>query len=134
MAGRIVYAYSVGQAIREGYIKSLRAVVLNPRTLMYVRRGEGDQEIEVTLEEVIRLGEEEADFRRSIVTSTETLNTIVDASIRELNRIRQERRAGGSPNSQPRCGASHRRESSRRSPGAVSGASGSPRPVAGGCW
>jgi len=88
MAGRIVYAYSVGQAIREGYIKSLRAVVLNPRTLRYVRREEGDREIEVTLDEVIRLGEEEADFRRSIVTSAETLNTIVDASIRELNRIR----------------------------------------------
>jgi superfamily II DNA or RNA helicase len=88
MAGRIVYAYSVGQAIREGYVKSLRAVVLNPRTLRYVRRGDRGQEIEVPLEEVIRLGEEEADFRRSIVTSTETLNTIVDASIRELQRIR----------------------------------------------
>ncbi len=87
MAGRIVYAYPVAEAIRQGYIKSLKAVVLNPRTLRYVRR-EGDQEIEVTLDEVIRLGEEEADFRRSIVTSTETLNTIVDASIRELNRIR----------------------------------------------
>ena len=88
MAGRIVYAYPVAEAIRQGYIKSLKAVVLNPRTLRYVRR-EGDQEIEVTLDEVIRLGEEEADFRRSIVTSTETLKTIVDASIRELNRIRQ---------------------------------------------
>ena len=32
----------------------------------------------------------DADFRRSIVTSTETLNTIVDASIRELERIRTE--------------------------------------------
>ena len=87
MAGRIVYAYPVAEAIRQGYIKSLKAVVLNPRTLRYVRR-EGDQEIEVTLDEVIRLGEEEADFRRSIVTSAETLNTIVDASIRELERIR----------------------------------------------
>ena len=35
-----------------------------------------------------RLGEEDADFRRSIVTSRETLNTIVDASIRELDRLR----------------------------------------------
>ena len=35
-----------------------------------------------------RLGEEDADFRRSIVTSAETLNTIVDASIRELERLR----------------------------------------------
>ena len=36
-----------------------------------------------------RLGEEDADFRRSIVTSTETLNTIVDASIRELDKRRK---------------------------------------------
>jgi superfamily II DNA or RNA helicase len=88
MAGRIVYAYPVAEAIRQGYIKSLKAVVLNPRTLRYVRR-EGGQETEVPLEEVIRLGEEDADFRRSIVTSSETLNTIVDASIRELSRIRE---------------------------------------------
>ena len=37
-----------------------------------------------------RLGEQDADFRRSIVTSAETLNTIVDASIRELDRLRVE--------------------------------------------
>jgi CheY-like chemotaxis protein len=47
-------------------------------------RNEDGQEIEVSLEEVRRLGEQDADFRRSIVTSAETLNTIVDASIREL--------------------------------------------------
>ena len=89
MAGRIIYSYPVSRAIQEGYIKRLKALVLNPRTLRYVRR-EGGQEIEVPLEEVIRLGEEDADFRRSIVTSTETLNTIVDASIRELDRIQTE--------------------------------------------
>jgi superfamily II DNA or RNA helicase len=89
MAGRIVYSYPVFRAIQEGYIKRLKALVLNPRTLRYVRR-EGEQEIEVLLEEVRRLGEEDADFRRSVVTSRETLNTIVDASIRELDRIRAE--------------------------------------------
>jgi superfamily II DNA or RNA helicase len=89
MAGRIIYSYPVFRAIQEGYIKRLKALVLNPRTLRYVRR-EDDQEIEVPLEEVRRLGEEDADFRRSIVTSTETLNTIVDASIRELDRMRTE--------------------------------------------
>ena len=87
MAGRIIYTYPVFRAIQEGYIKRLKALVLNPRTLRYVRREDG-QEIEVPLEEVRRLGEEDADFRRSIVTSTETLNTIVDASIRELDRLR----------------------------------------------
>jgi len=89
MAGRIIYSYPIFRAIQEGYIKRLKALVLNPRTLRYVRR-EGEQEIEVPLEEVRRLGEDDADFRRSIVTSTETLNTIVDASIRELGRIRTQ--------------------------------------------
>ncbi|WP_231110381.1 DEAD/DEAH box helicase [Burkholderia territorii] len=89
MAGQILYSYPVSRAIRAGYVKRLKAVQLNPRTLRYVRRADG-HEIEVTLDEVRRLGEEEADFRRSIVTSTETLTTIVDASIRELQRLREE--------------------------------------------
>lgn len=87
MAGRIIYSYPVFRAIQEGYVKRLKALVLNPQTLKFVRR-DGGQEIEVSLDEVRRLGEEDADFRRSIVTSSETLNTIVDASIRELDRLR----------------------------------------------
>lgn len=87
MAGEILYSFSVARAIKEGYVKDLRALVLNPRTLKYVRR-EGEQEIEVDLDEVRRLGEDDADFRKSIVTSKETLYTIVDASIREMRRIR----------------------------------------------
>jgi superfamily II DNA or RNA helicase len=89
MAGRVLYSYPIFRAIQEGYVKRLKAVQLNPRTLRYVRR-EDDQEIEVGLDEVRRLGEQDADFRRSIVTSDETLNTIVDASIRELQRLRTE--------------------------------------------
>lgn len=88
MAGRILYSYPVFRAIQEGYVKRLKAVVLNPRTLRYVRREDG-QEFEVSLDEVRRLGERDAGFRRSIVTSTETLNTIVDASIRELDKRRE---------------------------------------------
>lgn len=87
MAGRVLYSYPIFRAIQEGYVKRLKALVLNPQTLKYVRRENG-QEIEVSLDEVRRLGEQDADFRRSIVTSTETLTTIVDASIRELDRIR----------------------------------------------
>ena len=87
MAGRILYSYPIFRAIQEGYVKRLKAIVLNPRTLRYVRRQDG-QEIEVSLDEVRQLGEQDADFRRSIVTSTETLNTIVDASIRELDKLR----------------------------------------------
>lgn len=89
MAGRFIYTYPIFRAIQEGYVKRLKALVLNPRTLKYVRR-DGGQEITVGLEEVRNLGEVDADFRRSIVTSRETLTTIVDASIRELDRIRAE--------------------------------------------
>ena len=88
MAGRILYSYPVFRAIQEGYVKRLKAIVLNPQTLRYVRREDG-QEIEVSLDEVRRLGAQDSDFRRSIVTSTETLNTIVNASIRELDKRRQ---------------------------------------------
>ncbi len=87
MAGRILYSFPVFRAIQEGYVKRLKAVVLNPRTLRYVRRKDG-QEIEVSLDEVRQLGEQDADFRRSIVTSDETRNTIVNASLRELDKLR----------------------------------------------
>lgn len=89
MAGRIIYAYPISRAIQAGYVKRLKALILNPRTLRFVRRDD-EQEVEVTLDEVRRLGEEDAGFRRSIVTSRETLTTIVDASIRELRRIRAD--------------------------------------------
>ena len=89
MPGRVIYSYPVCDAIAAGYVKRLKALVLNPATLRYVRSEDG-QEVEVSLEEVKRLGEEDASFRRSIVSSEETLTTIVDASIRELRRIREE--------------------------------------------
>lgn len=88
MAGQIVYSFPIADAIRLGYVKRLKGLVLNPSTLRFVRR-EGEAEIEVALDEVRRLGEQDADFRRSIVTSKATLTTIVDASIRELERLRK---------------------------------------------
>lgn len=89
MAGEIIYSYPVAEAIKMGYVKRLKAVQLNPKTLRYVRR-EGKEEIEVSLKEVIQLGEEDAGFRRSIVTSKESLDTIVDASIQELRKLRNK--------------------------------------------
>ena len=89
MAGTIIYSFPVRRAIEAGYVKRLSAIVLNPETLKYVRNEDG-KEVEVSLKEVIRLGEEEASFRRSIVTSQETLTTIVDASIGALQRRRKE--------------------------------------------
>jgi len=88
MAGKIIYSYPISEAIAEGFIKRLKAVVLKPATLMYVRKEDG-REIEVTLDEVIRLGEEDSDFRRSIVSSEQSLGTIVDCSIRELQKLRE---------------------------------------------
>jgi superfamily II DNA or RNA helicase len=87
MAGEIIYSFPVARAIKEGYVKKLKAIVLNPQTLKYVR-SDGGEEIEVSLEDVIKLGEADSDFRKSIVTSKETLETIVNASIRELDHIR----------------------------------------------
>ena len=87
MAGRIIYSFPIFRAVTEGYVKRLKALVLNPKTLRFVREDDG-REVEVSLDEVRRLGEEDADFRRSILTSKETLTTIVDASLRELDRIR----------------------------------------------
>ena len=89
MPGETVYTYPVSKAIQKGYVKRLRALVLNPDSLRYVRQVDGE-EVEVSLEEIRQLGESDPSFRRSIVTSEETLNTIVDASIRELDRIREE--------------------------------------------
>jgi superfamily II DNA or RNA helicase len=89
MAGRIIYSFPVEEAIKEGFVKRLRAIVLNPKTLRYVRDDDG-KEVTVSLDDVIRLGEDDAAFRRGIVTAPETLETIVVASINELNRIRQE--------------------------------------------
>lgn len=88
MAGQIIYSYSVQEAIKAGYVKSLKAVQLSPENLKFVR--DDGQEQEVPLEEVIKLGEEDSEFRKSIITSKETLNTIIDASIVQLNKLRKE--------------------------------------------
>lgn len=87
MAGKIIYSFPIFRAIEKGYVKRLKAVVLNPKTLRYVRQLDG-REVTVDLDEVRRLGEDDSDFRRSIVSSPETLRTIVDCSIRELQKLR----------------------------------------------
>lgn len=88
MSGKIIFTYPVSEAIEAGFVKRLKAVVLNPATLRYVRR-EDDTEIEVSLKEVIELGEQDSNFRRSIVSSKQSLATIVDCSIREMRKLRE---------------------------------------------
>lgn len=87
MEGKIIYSFPVARAIAEGYVKRLKAVVLSPASLKFVREIDG-VEHEVGREEVIRLGEDDADFRRSIVSSKETLGTIVACSIQQLKWLR----------------------------------------------
>ena len=87
MAGRILYSFPISRAIQDGYVKRMKALVL---IVLPARRRHDGLNRRFGLAAVRRLGEQDADFRRCIVTSSETLNTIVDASIRELDRIRQE--------------------------------------------
>lgn len=89
MEGEIVYSFPVLRAIEAGYVKRLRAKMLRPAELRYVDRGEGQERI-IGPDEVRALGETDAEFRRGIVMSPETLASIVDQAIAELRRLRQE--------------------------------------------
>lgn len=89
MEGEIIYSFPVLRAIEAGYVKRLRAKMLQPTELRYVDR-QGGQERVIDADEVRRLGETNAEFRRGIVMSEETLGSIVDQSIAELRRVRQE--------------------------------------------
>lgn len=88
MTGEVIYSYPISKAVEKGYVKRINGYRLNPTTLHYVRH-EGDAEVEVSLDEVRRLGEEDAGFRRSIVSSEATLTTIAEASIRKLQQMRE---------------------------------------------
>lgn len=89
MEGTVIYSYAVVRAIRAGFVKRLRAKMLNPARLRYVDRADGVERT-ITADEVRRLGGEDAAFRRGIVMSPETLNSIVDCAINELERVRRE--------------------------------------------
>lgn len=89
MPGKIIYDYSVAEAIQNGYAKRLKAIVLNPKTLKFVTT-EGGSKTELGLKDIIRLGKKNPDFRKSILSSEESLKTFIEVSIRELQRIRLE--------------------------------------------
>ena len=89
MEGEIIYSFPVLRAIEAGYVKRLRAKMLRPAELRYVDRSDGQERI-IGPDEVRALGETDAEFRRGIVMSDETLGSIVDQSILELRRLRQE--------------------------------------------
>ena len=89
MEGHVIYSFPVLRAIEAGYVKRLRARMLQPTSLRYVDRADG-QEREIGPDEVRQLGENDAEFRRGIVMSAQTLGSIVEQSITELRRLRQE--------------------------------------------
>jgi superfamily II DNA or RNA helicase len=89
MEGQIVYSFQVLRAIEAGYVKRLRAKMLSPSELRYVDRSDGQERV-IGIEEVRQLGETDAEFRRGIVMSDETLSSIVDQAIGELRRLRAE--------------------------------------------
>lgn len=87
MSGDVIYTYSVVEAINAGFVKRLRAKMLNPAELTYIDPSDGVERT-ITAAEVRRLGGEDAAFRRGIVMSPETLSSIVQCSIAELRRLR----------------------------------------------
>ncbi|WBU58767.1 DEAD/DEAH box helicase [Paracoccus sediminicola] len=89
MEGEIIYSFPVLRAIEVGYVKRLRAKMLRPTELRYIDRSSGGERI-IGADEVRALGESNAEFRRGIVMSEETLGSIVDQSIAELRRLREE--------------------------------------------
>jgi len=89
MEGNIIYSFPVVQAIALGYVKRLRAKMLRPTELRYLDRTDGQERI-IGPDEVRALGETDAEFRRGIVMSNETLGSIVDQTIGELRRLRTE--------------------------------------------
>lgn len=89
MAGEIIYSYPISRAVENGFVKRVNGYRLNPSTLKYVRRDE-HSEVTVTLDEVRRLGETDAGFRRSIVSSEASLTTIAEASRQKLLELREK--------------------------------------------
>lgn len=89
MEGKIIYSFPVLRAIEAGYVKRLRAKMLRPTEVRYIDRS-GGQERTIGPDEVRAMGETDAEFRRGIVMSDETLASIVDQAIAELRRLRQE--------------------------------------------
>jgi len=89
MSGKMIYQYPIYLAIEKGYIKKIFAWVLDPETLKYINKDTG-KEYRLTLKKIKEKAKTDADFRRSIGQSEETLNTIVDTSICALEKIRTD--------------------------------------------
>ena len=89
MEGEVIYSFPVLDAIQAGYVKRLTAKMLRPTQLTYLDSSSGAERT-IGLEEVIQLGQDDAEFRRGIVMSEETLASIVDCAINVLRQLRED--------------------------------------------
>jgi len=90
LTGKMVYRYPFLRAMRQGYIKTLRAVHVAPRKISFTYR---DGTKQCTLEEILRLREEQW-FSRGVALAPECNGHIVRASIEQCERLRAVRGSG----------------------------------------
>ena len=86
--GISIYRYPFARAMRLGYIKQLRVANAAPTEIQFEFQGDNHQH---SLQEVLEL-REEAWFRQGIALSRRTNETIVDASLGLLDRLRESGR------------------------------------------
>ena len=80
-----IYRYAFAQAMRQGYVKQLRAANAQPAEIYFEFQGDAHHH---TLAEVLEM-REEAWFRSGVALSRPTNETIVDTSLELLDRLRQ---------------------------------------------
>jgi len=86
--GQTIYRYSFADAMRNGYIKQLRVADAQPSEIYFEYQGDNHRH---TLDEVLAL-REEAWFRQGVALSRPTNETIVNASLELLDRLRSSGR------------------------------------------
>lgn len=82
--GNTIYRYPFSRAMQRGYIKQLRVADAQPSEIFFEFRGDQHRH---TLEEVLGM-REEAWFRQGVALSRPTNETIINASLELLDRLR----------------------------------------------
>ena len=85
IAGEVVYAYPFRTAMVRGYIKQITAVNVAPQEISFTYHGDSRRH---TLDEVLQLRDKEW-FSRGVALAPECNRSIVDASIQQLEGLRQ---------------------------------------------
>src|SRR5664280_2044872 len=83
--GDVIYRSPLAEAMRRGYVKTMRATNVAPRDIYFTYRGEDRHH---TLDEVLRLKDKDW-FSRGVALAEECNTSIVDASIAWLNHLRE---------------------------------------------